>query len=105
MANITDVLRNQTLLHGVPEHELPAAASTMQMVAFADGATILKEGAVGDDCYFILKGEIRVTARSLIGRSVRLATLGPGALIGEMALLSSERRTATIRAVGEVEAL
>jgi CRP-like cAMP-binding protein/RsiW-degrading membrane proteinase PrsW (M82 family) len=105
MGNIPDVLRNHTLLHGVPEHELAAAASTMQMVSYADRTTILKEGEVGDDCFFVLSGEVSVTARGLIGSSVRLATLGPGALIGEIALLTSERRTATIRAVGEVRAL
>jgi CRP-like cAMP-binding protein len=89
----------------VPEHELSAAAATMRMVGYANGETLVREGAVGDDCFFIVSGEVRVSARSLIGSSVLLATLGPGALIGEIALLSSERRTATVRATGAVEAL
>ncbi|MEK8131853.1 cyclic nucleotide-binding domain-containing protein [Paenibacillus filicis] len=105
MANIVDILRGHSLLHGVPDHELSVAAATMSAVSYRDGETIIKEGADGTDCFFIVSGEVRVMARSLIGRSVQLATLGPGALIGEIALLSTEPRTATVCAAGPVDAL
>ncbi|SDC92012.1 Cyclic nucleotide-binding domain-containing protein [Paenibacillus sp. UNCCL117] len=105
MDNFVEILKGHTLLHGVPDLELASAAATMEWMRYADGELLIREGAVGDDCFFLISGEVKVTARSLVGSQVQLAALGPGALIGEIALLSSERRTATVQASGEVLAL
>ncbi|WP_028551989.1 cyclic nucleotide-binding domain-containing protein [Paenibacillus sp. UNC451MF] len=103
--DIVGFLRNHTLLHGVPETELENAASTMETVCFPEGEWLMHEGAEGHDCYFVLDGKVQVHTRSLIGKQVVLAELGYGALIGEIALIRNEKRTAGIRALGEVMAL
>ncbi|MCC3375079.1 cyclic nucleotide-binding domain-containing protein [Cohnella sp. REN36] len=100
-----DYLRGHPLLRGVPEPELEAAAGAMTRVRYAEGERILTEGEPGDTCYFLVSGWVRVTSRSLIGRIVELAKLGPGELIGEIALLRTERRTASITASSPVDAL
>ncbi|NOU94062.1 cyclic nucleotide-binding domain-containing protein [Paenibacillus sp. LMG 31456] len=103
--DIVGFLRNHTLLHGVPETELENAASTMETVCFPDGEWMMHEGEEGNDCYFVLDGKVQVYTRSLIGKQVVLAELGYGALIGEITLIRNEKRTAGIRALGEVTAL
>lgn len=103
--DIVDFLRNHTLLHGVPETELENAASTMETVCFTDGEWLMHEAEEGNDCYLVLDGKVQVHTRSLIGKQIVLAELGYGALIGEIALIRNEKRTAGIRALGQVTAL
>ena len=64
----------------------------------AAGENLFREGDDGDSAYVITTGEIEVLKESA-GREVRLAVLGPGALIGEMALLARAPRNATCRAL------
>ena len=71
---------------------------------FADGEVIVREGETGREMYVIRRGRVEVT-RSLGGRTVVLATLERGSFFGEMSLLESEPRNATVRAKGETELL
>ena len=57
------------------------------------GENLFCEGDEGDSAYVITTGEIEVLKESA-GREVRLAVLGPGTLIGEMALLARAPRNA-----------
>jgi hypothetical protein len=59
----------------------------------AAGKTIVEEGDEGADVFLVLDG---VVAVEVAGEP--LAQLGPGAVLGERALLESGRRTATLRA-------
>jgi CRP-like cAMP-binding protein len=58
------------------------------------GATILAEGDAADDIILVLDGLVEVDAGG-----TALATLGPGAVLGERASLQHGRRTATVRAL------
>lgn len=64
------------------------------------GATILREGDVGDCAYFIRKGQVEVIREK---DGAVLATRGPGEYFGEMALLSNAPRSATVRATAPTE--
>jgi len=103
--DIIAFLSEHSLLHGIPEQELHIAAASVELVSFEDGRPLLVEGEAGTDCYFIKQGKVQVSSRNLVGMTLLLAELGPGALVGEIALLERERRTATVTAVGPVEAL
>lgn len=59
-----------------------------------EGVTLTEQGQMGDELYLLLDGVLRVE----VNRQ-ELAELGPGALLGERALLEGGRRTATLRAV------
>ena len=65
---------------------------------------ILSAGAAGDDVVVVLSGRVRLVAYGADRREVMLAIRGPGELIGEMAALGGQRRTATAVALDEVEA-
>jgi hypothetical protein len=58
------------------------------------GATLVEQGDAGDELYLLFDGLLAV---EIDGRVV--TELGPGAVVGELALLAGGRRTATLRAV------
>jgi len=65
-----------------------------QEMLYAPGATIFSAGAVADRVYFIRTGLVRVGRLSPDGRELTLALIGPGELLGEVALLDGGVRTA-----------
>jgi glutaminase len=70
------------------------------------GSILMTAGVEDDDRLFlILQGEVSVLLPLPDGGSQRVATLGPGALFGEMVLLGQRRRMATVQAEQEVRCL
>ncbi len=68
------------------------------------GEPILRAGAAGDDVVLVLSGRVKLVAYGADNREVVLAIRNPGELIGEMAALGGQRRSATAIAVDDVEA-
>ena len=79
--------------------ELEAIAEVGSTVTFEPGSTIVSEGDLGDGMYIVLSG----TAEVDVGG--RFHQLTAGDFFGEMALISSRKRIATVRAKDAVEAL
>mgnify|MGYP001816941591 FL=1 len=61
--------------------------------AFPAGAVIIKEGEPGNYMYVVMEGTLDI---SLKGKA--LSTALPGEIIGEMALINSDIRSATVTA-------
>jgi len=57
---------------------------------------LIKRGDAGDALYFVERGEVSVMVRLENGERKRLRTLGPGSLVGEMALYSGQPRSADV---------
>jgi CRP-like cAMP-binding protein len=57
------------------------------------GQILCQAGDAGDAVYVILEGEVEILARSADGLDIRLAALGHGAIIGEMAALEGGARS------------
>jgi NADH dehydrogenase len=64
---------------------------------FEAGETIVRKGEVGDRMYLVTEGEVEVVTEDSDGRKLVVATLGAGEYFGEMALLSKQPRSATVR--------
>ena len=75
-----------------------------QSEIYKDGEVIVREGDESRDMYVIQSGAVLVTRR-IGGKRVELAQLERGNFFGEMSLLESVPRNATIRAVGETRLL
>jgi CRP-like cAMP-binding protein len=72
-------------------------APTISSKAIAAGQPIFSEGEPGFALYIIRTGKVIVTRRS--GSTTKtIAVLGPGEIIGEMAVASGEKRSATATA-------
>jgi alkyl hydroperoxide reductase subunit AhpC len=85
--------------------ELDSLAERAEKVSVAAGDTIVAEGESADRFYVIVRGEVAVSRRSSEGEEIELATLGPGQFFGEVGILAETRRTATVRAIDDVELL
>jgi long-chain acyl-CoA synthetase len=67
---------------------------------FGAGAVIVHEGDVGDEMYFLTKGQVEAVRGD---PPQRLTVLQEGSFFGELAILSDAPRAATIRALSDVE--
>jgi signal transduction histidine kinase len=67
------------------------------MVDVDEGTVIIEEGSDSVEMYVVLEGEMAVTKHSA-DMDVELARLGPGEVVGEMALLDNSPRMATVSA-------
>ena len=63
------------------------------IVEFPAGAVVFTEGEQGNLMYVVIKGEVDISLKNK-----RLATAHPGEIVGEMALISSDKRSATVTA-------
>ncbi|MCK6417813.1 MAG: EAL domain-containing protein [Alphaproteobacteria bacterium] len=81
---------------------MPASEITnreSQFLRFNAGDVILRQGEIGDNAYIIESGKVEISLQHPDGTAQVVGTRGPGAMIGEMALVDAAPRTATIRAL------
>ncbi|HET9028508.1 MAG TPA: cyclic nucleotide-binding domain-containing protein [Trueperaceae bacterium] len=98
----TELLAKAQVFADLDASLLNRLAAALDVQQLADGAVLIRQGDVADALYFITSGEVEVTCATEEGRSVVVDRLKPGAVIGEMALLAGNRRTATVTARGPV---
>jgi CRP/FNR family transcriptional regulator, cyclic AMP receptor protein len=72
---------------------------------FEAGAVVFREGDEGRTCYIVRTGRARAIREHPDGRSITLAHFDPGDIFGEMAMLDGERRSATVEATEDTEAI
>ncbi|HET7082691.1 MAG TPA: MFS transporter [Candidatus Limnocylindria bacterium] len=93
------LLRGVPMLAPLPMTILEQVAGDLAEVAYADGQPIIREGEAGDRFYILASGRTSVTSDG-----EQRPELGPGDSFGEIALLRNVPRTATVVAIGSVEA-
>lgn len=86
----------------LPEDAHRALAATAGALLFADGEVIMREGEPGGSMFVVDRGTVVLTVGP-DGREV--ARIGSGGHFGEMALLTGDPRSATVRARGDVSVL
>jgi CRP-like cAMP-binding protein len=82
------------------ERQALAAAGTQPL--FAAGEAIVRQDAEGDSMFVVLAGQVRVV---LEPSGQEVAVIPTGGFFGEMSLLTGDRRTATVKAIGDVTVL
>lgn len=68
---------------------------------FPEGAVLFREGDAADHVYMVESGLVDLVVRQPDGGSLRLGTVGPGEILGEMALIDDKPRMATARVAME----
>jgi cAMP-dependent protein kinase regulator len=100
-----------TALHPIPLFsELSEAAfrrvlSTVLLRRLPADSLVIREGEPGTSFFFVAAGEVAVVSTDTLGRETELARLHENAIFGEMALLSAQPRSASVRTIGEVDLL
>src|SRR5215471_7816608 len=88
------------------EEQLIAATAQSENVKFAPGQIIFHQGDPADKFYIITKGQVDVLRTDKrTGQEMQVARLSEGQYFGEIGLLGRTERTATIKAVTDVECL
>lgn len=72
---------------------------------FLAGSTLMAQGDFGNCMFCITDGLVSVSVVDPLERESEVTQLGPGGVVGEMALLTGDRRTATVTALTNVHAL
>jgi CRP/FNR family transcriptional regulator, cyclic AMP receptor protein len=100
---VVELLRRVPLFSELSTAELERVAQVGIPRSFPRETRIFHEGDPGDACYIVREGSARVTREHPDGRAITLATLGPGAIFGELAMLDGERRSASVEATENTE--
>jgi len=79
------------------------AAEGYKTLKFKPGQTVFTEGDEGDCAYIVQSGTVKVIKAGSTGKEVVIAKVGKGGIIGEMAVVESVPRFATVKAVDAVE--
>jgi CRP/FNR family transcriptional regulator, cyclic AMP receptor protein len=95
-----ELLKRAPLFAECSKSELAALAMTADELDLREGAVLTREGAPGREFFVLIEGTVRVTRN---GRKV--AVLGAGDWLGEIALLTESPRTATATATTPVRIL
>ena len=93
-----DLLRNVRLFSDLDEKDLVSLADEFNERRFSAGDKIALEGEGGLMFFVVESGEASVEVQ---GQEV--ATIGPGAAFGEIALIDRRPRTATVTAVTDLK--
>jgi cyclic nucleotide-binding protein len=93
-AFVTEV---ETAVERELSHTIMRSGSKPELRKVAKGATLVEQGQAGDELFLLLDGVLSVEVDG-----TALAEVGPGAILGERALLETGKRTATLRALTPV---
>jgi serine/threonine protein phosphatase PrpC/CRP-like cAMP-binding protein len=93
-----DVLGHMPLFARLTERELLRVMQAFEVREFGDGDLVIREGDKGDELFIVLEGKVRVSRGDQT-----LLDLGSGEFLGEMALIRSVPRSASVHALGPAE--
>lgn len=93
---LKEYIRSVPLFADLPEEDLDELCAGAELLELGPDEVLFQEGEAGDRAYVIVEGEVQII--KVTGeREVLLARRGSGDVIGEMALLDSAPRMATVR--------
>jgi CRP-like cAMP-binding protein len=86
-------LRHVDLFAATPDAVLAGVAGALEEISFETGEVLIEAGALEDWLFVVVDGEVEVV------RPDRVVRLGAGSVVGELAVLDPQERTATVTAV------
>lgn len=98
--NKVEILKKVEIFKDFTDYVLKSIADVMEEVEVQKGTNIVTKGEEGKNMYILYEGKAKVH-----DDDVKIADVEPVSIIGEMALLTSEPRNATITAVEKCKLL
>jgi CRP-like cAMP-binding protein len=90
-AATADDLRHLALFANLSNADLGRIAELGQPVDAEPGAVLIDQGDVGLECFLVIEGEAAISSAG-----EHLVTIGPGSIVGEMALIGHKPRNASV---------
>src|SRR2546423_14787715 len=104
-ADPVGLLSRVSLFSELSREELERISRVAIPRSFPAGVRVFHEGDRSDACYLVRTGDLRVTREHSDGRAIALATLGPGDIFGELAMLDGQARSASVETLSDSELL
>lgn len=106
-----EVLRKSRLFRDLSDPQLDAVLSRLRERHHNAGETVVKEGEQGEEVFLVRSGQVSVSkairvdlpTRGELNFEKQLAVLGEGTYFGEVALLTTDTRSATVTANTDLE--
>jgi CRP/FNR family transcriptional regulator, cyclic AMP receptor protein len=99
LAGRSSFFGNLNLLSGLPKEYSTRLLARAPVITLTKGQTLFESGAVGDGCYWLEQGVLKVSITSHQGEERILAVLGPGSIVGELAMIDGLPRSAAVQAL------
>src|SRR5213080_3139926 len=104
-AEVAGLLARVPVFETLTPEDLDRVAEVTVTRSFGPAHTIFREGDESDTCYVVSSGHARAIRAHADGRTISLAHFGPGDIFGELAMFDSEKRSATVETLDDVEAV
>ncbi|KTD67846.1 cyclic nucleotide-binding protein [Legionella steelei] len=100
-----EILKSSELFSNLSDTQLVQLVSLCHQEHFENGDFLINEGDCPGPCFLIVSGRVQVYRERGYDRKWQLAELGPGAILGELAIIDGLPRSASIVALEDTEAL
>ncbi|HTD07497.1 MAG TPA: Crp/Fnr family transcriptional regulator [Solirubrobacteraceae bacterium] len=101
-ADVVELLGRVPAFSTLEPSDLERIAGVAVPRSFEPGQVVFREGDSSDTCYVVREGRARAIRTHGDGRTITLATFGPGDIFGELAMFEDERRSATVEAIDHI---
>jgi CRP/FNR family transcriptional regulator len=98
-ADVVELLGGVPVFSTLERGDLERVAQLAVPRELERGEVVFREGDSSETCYVVRDCRARAVRTHRAGRTITLATFGPGDFFGELALFEEERRSATVEAV------
>lgn len=92
-----DLLRKVPMFANMDASQLKLLSFASERVSFMEGDRFIQQDEFGDTAFLIISGDAEVLAEAG-GKEIPLGSVGIHQVVGDIALLHSGKRTATVRA-------
>ena len=104
VAGNAEFLKRVSWFQDLDNRSLEAISNAAVEQSYQPGQLIMRQGDTGVGAFIIRSGKVEII-QERDGKEQKLATLGPGDVVGEMALLDEFPRSASVRAIEPTTAL
>lgn len=99
---LVDLLASAPAFASLDAASLGMLAAEFDELRLAGGEVLMHQGDPADALYLVVAGELQVSVAERDRPPIVVDSLGVGAVIGEMALVAGDRRSATVSCLGPV---